>query len=164
MSHSRWTTFSLIVILGLSLAEASLGMRGPQAPIITPKDDGSGYSLTIWPPSRQVIPVRLSDCVVSAADGDGNTIEVDASGTIHRITSDELTTDSDGDMFIVGPSSAGVRAVRDGSTDGRVYSIHYVVSDHSGMSAEGVCRLQVPRNSTLVAVDSGVAACIGVGC
>jgi hypothetical protein len=118
----------------------------------------------MWPANRLLVQVRLSNCVVSVVDANGDAIDVNASGTIRNITSDEVITNADGDMFINGPNVASVRATRDGSGDGRVYSILYDVFDDFGNSATGLCRLQVPRSLRLVAIDSGVHECVGSGC
>ena len=64
----------LIGIFGLALSGSPLGARSVSGPVITPSDDGSGYSVTIWPPNRQFRQVRLSDCV-DVFDQSGNSTE-----------------------------------------------------------------------------------------
>src|SRR5256885_1444378 len=88
--------------------------EGTEGPVINTTDDGSGFSVTLWPPNRQFQSLVLSDCVLSAVDASGGSIDVNVFGIIVKITSDEGTTSPDGDMVITG-SSAGLRAAREGS-------------------------------------------------
>lgn len=156
---------SLIVSVGVftslliwsSLAEA-------QGPSVIPANDGSGYSATLLPPNGKLQSLTLSDLVDAAFDADGNPIDVDAAGVIWRITSDENPKSDGGDMVIVSPSEFELRAERDGSGDGRVYSIQFVVFDQWGNTTPVSCRVQVPHDPKSNATDSGVHDCVGPGC
>ena len=87
--------------------------------------------------------------------------------TIVRVTSDELGTHgSKGkDMVIVNPHAVQLRAERDGSGDGRVYTIFADVTDDDGNTTDVACKVQVPHDqSGEPAVDSGAVPCVGKGC
>jgi hypothetical protein len=60
---------------------------------------------------------------------------------------------------------AELRAERNTNRDGRVYTLHYTVTDPSGNAANGSCKVSVPRHSWNTAVDSGPSGyCVGPGC
>ena len=56
-------------------------------------------------------------------------------------------------------------AERPGDGDGRVYQVHFTVSDASGNTTQASCPVFVPHDdSDTTAKDSGVASCVGPGC
>jgi hypothetical protein len=66
---------------------------------------------------------------------------------------------------VVGHSSVRLRAEREGTGDGRIYTLHYVVKTDEGVAAQSSCRVHVPHDqSGRGAVDSGVKFCVGDGC
>ncbi len=105
-------------------------------------------------------------------DACGNPLPLDHYGRILRVTSDEVEDangNGDGrtcdDMIIDGPTSMRLRSEREGTGDGRVYTLHYVVTNDAGVSTESSCRVHVPHDqSGRGAVDSGVKFCVGEGC
>jgi hypothetical protein len=68
-------------------------------------------------------------------------------------------------MVIVDGQAVQLRAERDGSGDGRVYTIFADVTDDDGNTTEVACKVQVPHDqSGAPAVDSGAVSCVGQGC
>lgn len=135
-----------------------------------PPSTGGSRGLTLWPPDHQLRRVSLSECAQDAADDCDGAIPLDAHGQITSVTSDE-PADSTGDghtsedVVIAGPAAVDLRAERQGTSDGRVYTIHYTVTDSSGSSTASSCTVSVPHDeSGAPAVDSGPAACAGPGC
>jgi N-acetylneuraminic acid mutarotase len=115
--------------------------------------------------------VSLSDCAHDATDACDGRIDLDHHGTITHVTSDELEDapgDNDGrtrnDILLVGNRTIWVRAENDRTLDGRVYTVHYRVSDHAGHSVSSTCTVSVPRRRDRTAVDSGPRYCVGSGC
>jgi hypothetical protein len=135
-----------------------------QGPTVIPGDDGSGYSVTLWPANDNWRLLKLSDLVLSAVDADGHAIDVDVFGQLVTITSDEPATDPADDMAISSPATAAVRAKRDGAADGRVYTFRFLIFDQSGNATAAASRAQVPRAPKKPAIDSGPHACVGPGC
>jgi hypothetical protein len=143
-------------------------VKDTQAP--TP---GADKALVLWPPNHQYVTVKLSDCAGAAFDACTGSLSLDTYGRIVRITSDEeedANGNGDGrtcqDM-VLDPSGtrAQLRAERSGGSDGRVYTLHYVVTDPSGHARPGQCSVRVPHDqSGSPAVDSGPAWCVGEGC
>jgi hypothetical protein len=84
------------------------------------------------------------------------------------VTSDELveTHGKKGeDMVIVDAQTVQLRAERDGSGDGRVYTIFANVTDDDGNTTQIACKVQVPYDQSGVpAVDSGAVSCVGEDC
>jgi hypothetical protein len=86
------------------------------------------------------------------------------------VTSDEPERSSGAgqtcaDMIITGDTTALLRAERDGNGDGRVYTIHFDVSDRDGNVSSAACRVNVPHDQGHAgAADSGPAFYVGSGC
>lgn len=139
----------------------------------TPPTLGLDKKLTLWSPNHKYHLVKLSDCAADAQDACSGTLPLDQYGRITHVTSDEVedaTGGGDGhtcaDMVIVDSSSMRVRAERQGSQNGRVYTVHYVVTDHAGNPATGRCTVHVPHDQRggRFTVDGGPAYCVGEGC
>jgi subtilisin-like proprotein convertase family protein len=119
-----------------------------EPPVVT-----TGGCINIWPPNHKHWCFTLADCA-SATDGPcGNTLDVNASGSIISICSDEpedVGGGGDGhtvdDIVISGPSSFCVRAERQGAGNGRVYTITFVVSDAAGNNTMATCQVCVPHD------------------
>jgi cysteine-rich repeat protein len=118
----------------------------------------------LWPPNHKYRTVSLADCGVLVQDACGGTIDLaTARASITCVTSDEppnSTGDGNttGDIVIVNATTVTLRGERRGNSDGRVYEIHFQVSDASGNTATGVCPVAVPHDqSGRAAVDSGDA-------
>lgn len=124
-----------------------------------PDCSGAQPTLTcIWPPNHSFVDVGI----VGVTDPDGDPIEIEITG----VTSDEATATMLGaggayhapDAIGVGTDTAGVRAERSGTSDGRVYEISFTADDGNGGSCSGNVQVPVPhdrRKNTCDAVDSG---------
>ena len=87
-------------------------------------------------------------------------------GEILRVVSDEpeekQQKGGDGntcqDMVIVDKTTVQLRAEREGPSNGRIYTIYYVVRDHAGNALAATCRTNVPHDqSGRPPVDNGPA-------
>ena len=140
----------------------------------TPPTPGADLGTELWSPNHkyEYAPFQLSDCAAPATDACGKPLPLEKYGRILRVTSDEVEDangNGDGrtcdDMVIVSPTSVKLRAEREGTGDGRVYTLHYVVTNDAGVSTQSSCRVHVPHDqSGRGAVDSGVKFCVGQGC
>ncbi|HEY0094434.1 MAG TPA: hemolysin, partial [Archangium sp.] len=139
----------------------------------SPPTPGAEKGLTLWPPNHKYVTVTLAQCAASARDACSGELPLERYGRILRVTSDEVEDSlghGDGrtcdDMDVtVGPTSVRLRAEREGTSNGRVYMVHYTVADASGNSRAGSCRVSVPHDpSGKAAVDSGPKYCVGEGC
>jgi hypothetical protein len=150
-------------------AEDSAGNQASCASTIQVVDH-SGPVVTVtnpnplWPPNHKYRTVSLSDCGVVVQDAcEGKLDLATARAAITCVTSDEPPNSTgDGntgnDIVIVNATTVTLRGERKGKGDGRVYEIHFRVSDASGHTATGVCPVAVPHDqSGRAAVDSGDA-------
>src|SRR5712664_2159105 len=139
-------------------------VRDTLAPVVTTKPGLDGFIASLWPPDHSLQTISLSDCIASITDQCDGT----APTTIVRVTSDELVKTNgkkSEDMVIVDGQAVQLRAERDGSGDGRVYTIFANVTDDDGNTTQVACKVQVPHDQSGVpAVDSGAVSCVGEGC
>ena len=130
----------------------------------TPPQVSVGNRPALWAPNHKREEVSLADCGIVVQDGCGGAIDpATANATITCVTSDEpVNTRGDGntdpDIVIIDGDTVALRPERMGNGDGRVYQIHFQVTDGAGNVAQGVCPVGVPhsRNGE-PAVDSGDA-------
>jgi streptogramin lyase len=97
----------------------------------------------IWPPNGRMVAVEI----LGVADPDGDPIEC----TIVGIQQDEPLQASRGGIAMpdargVGTPVAYVRAARDGSGNGRVYTISYRADDGQGATCTGSVQVCVPHD------------------
>ncbi len=128
-----------------------------EAPMITP-----AASSSLWPPNHQYVAFTASQCVTGVSD---NCAGLSASDVvITQVTSDEpedATGGGDGntlnDIVIASDcKSVQLRSERQGSGNGRVYTIHLSVSDGNGNSGAATCIVTVPKSQNgNPAVDDG---------
>lgn len=118
----------------------------------------------LWPPNHKYRTVSLADCGVVVRDACGGALDLaTAQASITCVTSDEPPNsngdgNTSGDIVIVNATTVTLRGERKGKGDGRVYEIHFKVSDASGNVATGICPVAVPHDqSGRPAVDSGDA-------
>ncbi len=137
-----------------------------------PPTPGAELGKELWSPNHKYETVKLSDCAAPATDACGGSLPLDTHGRILRVTSDEVEDangNGDGrtceDMVIVDSKSVQLRSEREGRGDGRIYTIHYAVTNSAGATTQSSCRVYVPHDqSGRSAVDSGVKFCVGQGC
>jgi hypothetical protein len=128
----------------------------------TPPDAGASRGLVLWPPNHHLRFVSLCECAEDATDNCEGTLSLAGHAQLTHVTSDEPGC---GDIQLVGPTAVKLRAEREGSSDGRVYTLHYTVTDPSGNSTAASCTVSIPHDrSGAPAVDSGPKTCVGPGC
>jgi hypothetical protein len=114
-------------------------------PVVRPSSGGQ-----LSPPNHKYVTKTLADCNPVIQDQCQGTIDLaSAHPAITCVTSDEPDNDGgDGnttqDIVILSPTSVNLRAERSGNGDGRVYTIHFRVTDAAGNAGEGVCVVTVP--------------------
>jgi hypothetical protein len=117
-------------------------------------------NMTLWPPNHQYESIAVTDFVASASDNCDPSVNVN-SVYILQITSDEVENgNGDGNTLndiVIGATckTAQLRAERDGSGDGRVYSITFKVKDSAGNFATATTTVTVRKSPNKPAVDSG---------
>jgi len=126
-----------------------------------PDCSGAIASVTgCWPPNHKFTLVDVLG--VTDPDGDPITIAIDS------IAQDEPVEDTgrgsgpacpDGVVVDTGGGSqaAGVRCERDGTGDGRVYTINFTASDGNGSDCSCVVTFCVPHDKKAMCVDDGPA-------
>jgi hypothetical protein len=121
----------------------------------TPPAVEIGEMTELWPPNHKYHTFNLSDIVLSVGDDIDGEINIDESCVILSIYSDEpedLEGEGDGntvdDIVILGPSSFKVLSERQGTGNGRVYGITFIVFDSSGNSAVATVYLGVPHDKS----------------
>ena len=137
------------------------------APVITL----NGQAISLWPPDHSYHTISVSDLVAGVSDGCDTSLGI-AGVVISQVTSDELedsTSGGDGmtlnDIVIAqNCKSVQLRAERDGSSNGRVYTITLRVKDASGNVGTATVTVTVPvAQNGAAAVDDGphytVAGC-----
>jgi CSLREA domain-containing protein len=120
----------------------------------------NGQNIELWPPNHAYHTVTVTNLVSSASSCDG-TVNLN-SVIIDKVTSDEVENgNGDGNTLndiVIGcdRKSVQLRAERDGSGDGRVYTIYFKVTDGLGHSTTVTARVTVPKSQNgTSAVDSG---------
>ena len=118
-----------------------------------------GDTVLLWPPNHKYHTIKLSDCVDSIIDTNGQEISVDEQGQIVSIYSDEPEDASDGgdgatadDIVILDHANFKVRAERQGSRppqglgNGRVYGVTFKVVDSTGAEITATGYVGVPHD------------------
>ncbi|HJZ80561.1 MAG TPA: Ig-like domain-containing protein, partial [Pyrinomonadaceae bacterium] len=122
-----------------------------------------GQIITIWPPNKKYHTVKVSDFVRSAADACDASVDVD-NVVIAAITSDEGNAASNDVVIDTNCKSAQLRADRNGTGNGRVYTITLRVRDMSGNARTITRKVTVPHDAAHPAVDSGIAYTVNSNC
>ena len=106
----------------------------------------------------------MTDLVESAGDSCDTSLNIN-NVVISQVSSDEGTNAS-GDLIIAANcKSVQLRAERDGSGDGRVYTITFRVTDINGNSTTVTAEVIVPHDSAHPnAIDSGAAYTVPGSC
>ncbi|HEX7332293.1 MAG TPA: immunoglobulin domain-containing protein [Pyrinomonadaceae bacterium] len=123
-------------------------------------------SATMWPPNHQYQTFNVSDFVANATGGCDSSQNLTNSVVIQKVSSDEPEDNPSGgdgntlnDIVIAGDcKSVQLRRERDGSLNGRVYTITFKVTDSFGNTATATVKVSVPKNNGSTAVDNGAAA------
>jgi hypothetical protein len=126
-------------------------------------------NITLWPPNHQYETVSVTDFVASASDNCDPSVNLN-SVYILKITSDEAENgNGDGNtlkdiVIAAGCKSAQLRSERDGSADGRVYTITFKVKDATGNFTTATATVTVRKNPNSPAVDSGTHYTVNSSC
>jgi hypothetical protein len=181
-THASGSTFPVGTTTITCTATDGAGNAASCSFPVTVSDEGASGEPTpgpdlgteLWPPNHRYVDLSLSDCAGPAQDACGGELPPDQYGTIFRVSSDEVEDENgngDGhtcDDIVISADgkSVRVRAEREGTGDGRVYTVHYAITGPSGESAQSTCRVYVPHDQSgnHPVVDSGVRYCVGEGC
>jgi len=121
----------------------------------TPPEVIVGDMKLLWPPNHKYQTLTLADCNVQVVDACAGELDVNAAGRILSIYSDEpedATGEGDGhttaDIALLGASTFEVRVERQGGGNGRVYGIHFEVTDPAGNKTDALCFVGVPHDQS----------------
>jgi len=119
----------------------------------------NGQTPAIGPPNHKYQTFQITDFVTAVTD---NCDSIGVSSVyITKVTSDELeNSGSDGNtlndiVIAANCKSVQLRSERDGTGDGRVYTIFLSVRDAAGNIGTATARVVVQHDTTQTAVDSG---------
>ena len=139
--------------------EVTVTVEDNQAPVIT-----TAASTSLWPPNHQYETITAAQCVVSVQDNCASLSISDVK--IDSVTSDEPEDAQGGgdgnttnDTVIASDcKSVQLRSERQGSGNGRVYTIHLSVSDGNGNTGVATCLVTIPKSQNgNPAIDDGPA-------
>ena len=124
-----------------------------------------GEPIDLWPPNHKYHTIKISDCVTLVTDNGDPDVDIDDI-IITSVSSDEpedVTGNGDGhtldDIVIVDAQTMKLRSERQGTGNGRVYTINFEVTDVSGNTAIGSCKVWVRHDqSGDPAIDDGADA------
>jgi len=129
-------------------------------PVITLKNN----SVALWPNDKSLHTITVADLVANASDNFDQSVTL-SSVVIATVSSDEGTAASGDIVIAVDCKSVLLRAERDGSGDGRVYTITFRVRDASGNTTTVSAKVTVPHDQgSGAAVDSGAAYTVNSSC
>ena len=117
------------------------------APVITL----TGATINLWPPNHQYKNITLTQLVASASDGCDGGVDIN-DVVITKVTSDEAENGGgDGNtlndiVIAANCKSVQLRSERNGGGNGRVYTIHFRVTDASGNVGTKTAQVKVPTN------------------
>ena len=170
VSPTVTTTYTLTVTDAnniIATDEVTITVGDNQPPIIT-----VAAPRNLWPPNHQYVTIAMSQCVVSVQDGCRGSIPASNVG-ITKVTSDEpkdVNGGGDGntvnDIVIASDcKSVQLRSERQGSGNGRVYTIHLSVQDGNGNTGTATCLVTVPKSQNgNPAIDDGPAYTVNGTC
>jgi hypothetical protein len=150
-----WTATDHASPANQSSCTQTIKVEDHEAPVITT----NGQTPTLWPANHAYHTFNVTDFVTSVSDN-CDTLGV-SSVVIQNVTSDEPENGGgDGNTFndiIIAANckSVQLRAERQNSADGRVYTITFKVTDSSGNVGTKTAKVEVPKNLGVPVVDSG---------
>ncbi|PKP60125.1 MAG: hypothetical protein CVT89_00445 [Candidatus Altiarchaeales archaeon HGW-Altiarchaeales-2] len=105
--------------------------------------------IELWPANHKYNTIKISDCVIAVTDICDAGVGVE-DVVITSVSSDEpedVKGEGDGntlnDIVIVDPQTVNLRAERQGDGNGRIYTLNFNVTDASGNTATGKCKVSV---------------------
>jgi len=129
-------------------ATQEITVEDTEAPVIT----ATANLITLWPPNHQYVAINISQCVAAVTD---NCATLSPNNVIiTQVTSDEPEDAKGGgdgntknDMVIAANcQSVQLRSEREGSGNGRVYTIHLSVNDGNGNIDAATYLVTVPKS------------------
>jgi hypothetical protein len=122
----------------------------------------SSTPISFWPPNHDYRTVNVSSIVTSVTDSCSGSGSVGVGDVvITKVTSDE-TENGNGDgntlndiIIAANCKSVQLRSERNGSGDGRVYTIYLQVTDGAGNTGTATFKVTVPKNQGGTAIDNG---------
>ncbi|HEX3232361.1 MAG TPA: HYR domain-containing protein, partial [Pyrinomonadaceae bacterium] len=112
----------------------------------------TGKTITLWSPDHKYQTVKITDLIASATDNCDPNVNL-SKVVISMVTSDEPENinSGDGNTFndiVIAPDckSVDLRAERDGSRNGRVYTIYFAVKDSAGNVRTIKATVGVPKS------------------
>jgi uncharacterized repeat protein (TIGR01451 family) len=145
---------------GNNSGSATITMNDVTAPVINLNPNAV---TTLWSPNHKYVTFKVTDLISSVTDNCNTTISL-SSVRITKVTSDELENINSGDgntlldMVIANDcKSVDLRAERDGSRNGRVYTITFSVKDAAGNMGTTTAKVTVPHSQGPkgTAIDDG---------
>jgi hypothetical protein len=160
------STFLLGATAAICSASDDEGNTGRCSHTVTVQDTAPPTVVTsepapLWPPNHKLHRIDLEDCITSVDDACRGPLDIGSHAQVTCCTSDEPDGgggdgDTSNDCVLVDSDSVDVRAERDGNGNGRVYTIHYAVTDGSNNTSEHVCKVTVPHSRNgRPAIDDG---------
>ena len=115
------------------------------APVVSP-----AAVADVWPPFHDYHVVDLADCIESLQDACQGPLDVDTHAQVTCCTSDEPDLgqgngDLPNDCVIVNKHAVKLRAERAPNGNGRVYTLHYTVTDGANKTTNHTCTVGVPH-------------------
>jgi uncharacterized repeat protein (TIGR01451 family) len=137
------------------------------APVITL----TGATINLWPPNHKYQTINLTQLVAGASDGCDGGVDIN-DVVITKVTSDEAeNSGGDGNtlndiVIAANCKSVQLRSERNGSGNGRVYTIHFRVTDASGNVGTKTAKVSVPKSQGNggAAVDDGPQYTVNSSC
>lgn len=131
----------------------------------------TGLQINLWPPNHSYQTVNLTQLVESASDSCDGGLDIN-DVVISKVTSDETENGGgDGNTFndiviAANCKSVQLRKERNGGGNGRVYTIHFKVTDASGNVTTTTAQVKVPKSQGNGggAIDSGVQYTVNGTC
>jgi len=149
-----------------TMAIRAVNVVDTTAPVITL----NGQSPSMWPPNHKYQTFQVTDFVTSVSDSCGTSLGVN-DVVISQVSSDELeNSGGDGNtlndiVIAANCRSVQLRSEREGSGNGRVYTITFRVRDASGNTATATAQVTVPKSQgSGPAVDDGPHYTVTGGC
>jgi hypothetical protein len=143
------------------------GASSQDTVVITVADDSlptitlTNQAYSLWPPNHQYVNFTLSNFVASASDACDPSVDIN-DVVIAKVTSDEIENgNGDGNtlkdiVIAANCKSVQLRSERDGSGNGRVYTITFLVRDTAGNTTTATAKVTVPKSQNgAAAVDDG---------
>lgn len=108
---------------------------------------GGSSNMVLAPANSALVEVTLQDCAEHTMDACRGRLNLRTNGFITHITSDEVDGTSN-DMYVKKSWLALLRAERNSTGDGRVYTVHYRVvddlTDPNARYTDSFCKVYVP--------------------